>query len=661
MSALGALLDSLPRTTLVVGKGGVGKTTCAVGLAALFARRGERTLLMSTDPAAALTEVIGAPVSTNASPVAGEPLLDARQLSAAELRREFLERWRDTIAEIIDRGTYLDRDDVDGIVDATLPGVDEIFALLALADVLADNTGQYARIVVDTAPTGHTLRLLAMPETFRALLSMLDLMQDKHRFMVRALTHRYRRDRADEFLDEMRRRIDGLRAALSDARSVAAVVITRDEPVVEAETRRYVESLEALRMRVAAVIGLGKEGREIGDGGLRAADEGRGIGDGGDFAMYWIPLAPTPPRGLTGVVKTLERIVRVSIGEAPNRPPRVILRREAPKGSLSIQGSSNSLGAKAILSLASLAQDDTQGPAQDGLPLTIVAGKGGVGKSTVACALGIAAADEFDGLTLLVSTDPAPSIADALGAVNAPWAESDVEFALDDPPRLVVRQMDATAAFARVRDQYSTRIDALFDALVGRGVDVERDRAILRDLFRLAPPGIDEVYALSILGDALHEQRFARIIIDPAPTGHLLRLLEMPAIALDWSHRLMRLMLKYRDVVGLGDTARELLDFAKRTRALDALLHDRERCGVIVVTLDEPVVRAETARLCAAVRARGIAVTGVLWNRVQSAPSPLPAGVSDRQFCAEEATPPPIGAQALREWSTSWHELSLNS
>ena len=133
--------------------------------------------------------------------------------------REFLDRWRDTIAEIIDRGTYLDRDDVDGLVDAALPGVDEIFALLALADILADDAAPYARIVVDTAPTGHTLRLLALPETFRALLSMLDLMQDKHRFMVRALTHRYRRDRADDFLDEMRARIDALRAALADARS----------------------------------------------------------------------------------------------------------------------------------------------------------------------------------------------------------------------------------------------------------------------------------------------------------------------------------------------------------------------------------------------------------------------------------------------------------
>ena len=630
MSALDALLDSLPRTALIVGKGGVGKTTCAAGIAAAFARRGEQTLLISTDPAAALAEVIGAPVSTDAAAVEGEPLLDARQLSASHLRREFLGRWRDTIAEIIDRGTYLDRADVDGVVDATLPGVDEIFALLALADILADDSGRYARIVVDTAPTGHTLRLLAMPETFSALLSMLDLMQDKHRFMVRALTHRYRRDRADDFLDEMRARIEGLRAALSNGGSVAAIVVTRNEAVVDAETRRYVESLEVLRMRVAAVIVVGDAGRGMGDGGVRF-----------EAPTYWIPVVPVPPRGLREVAATARKAARVILRDPA---PNVILRSGATKDD-----------ARGPVAARRLAQDDSRSR------LTIVAGKGGVGKSTVACALAISAADELDGLTLLVSTDPAPSIADALGAGSAPWATADVEHTLDDPPRLVVRQMDATAAFARVRDQYRARIDALFDGLVGRGVDVEQDRAIVRDLLQLAPPGIDEVFALSILGDALQENRFARIIVDPAPTGHLLRLLEMPAIALDWSHRLMRLMLKYRDIVGLGDTARELLDFAKRTRALDALLHDREQCGVIVVALDEPVVRAETARLGEAVSTRGITVSAVLWNRVHSPPSPLPASVADRQFCAGDVTPPPIGAAALREWSESWYELSLNS
>jgi arsenite-transporting ATPase len=209
-----------------------------------------------------------------------------------------------------------------------------------------------------------------------------------------------------------------------------------------------------------------------------------------------------------------------------------------------------------------------------------------------------------------------------------------------------------------VRNEYQDRIDALFESLIGRGVDVQQDRAILRDLLALAPPGIDELFALSLLGDALAEQQFTRIVVDPAPTGHLLRLLEMPALALDWTHRLMRLMLKYREAIGVGETARELLDFAKRTRALDALLHDHGDCGVILVALDEPVVRSETARLAAAVRARGMDVSAIVWNRVANEPSPLPATVAARQFFAEEKHPPPVGAQALREWLRRWRELS---
>ena len=134
-------------------------------------------------------------------------------------------------------------------------------------------------------------------------------------------------------------------------------------------------------------------------------------------------------------------------------------------------------------------------------------------------------------------------------------------------PALVTRQIDATAAFARFRDEYRAKIDALFDAVLSRGVNVAHDRAILRDLLSLAPPGIDELYALSILGETLAAGRFGRVVVDPAPTGHLLRLLEMPALALDWSHRLMRLMLKYREIAGLGDAAQELLEFARHARA----------------------------------------------------------------------------------------------
>jgi arsenite-transporting ATPase len=630
VSALDALLARLPRTTLVVGKGGVGKTTCAAGIATALAAGGSRTLLVSTDPAAALANVMATPVEDTAAPVAGADRLDARQLSTPGLRREFLLRWRDTIADIIDRGTYLDRADVDGLVDAALPGADEIFALLALGELIADAASPYARIVVDTAPTGHTLRLLALPDTFRALVAMLDAMQDKHRFMVRALTHRYRSDGADEFLAEMRRRIDGIRSALSDPSSVAAVLVARAEPVVAAETVRYAAALGEARIALAAVVvnALPSVLDETSREGVRMLET-----IGGDVAQLVIPVSTQAPRGIAAISHAV--------------------------GSMTVRA--GIVAGRATVTRAAGTVGQTAGrvvPGELTRALTIVGGKGGVGKTTVACALAIAAADDLDAPVLLVSTDPAPSIADALGETDAPWSRRDEEHEPREVPGLVVRQMDATAAFARLRDAYQDRIDALFDSLVARGVDVAHDRAILRDLLALAPPGIDELYALSVLGDALHQGRFARIVVDPAPTGHLLRLIEMPALALEWSHQLMRLMLKYREVAGLGDAAQELLDFARRTRALDELLRDRARAGMALVALDEPVVRDETTRLVEAVRMRGVDVHAIIWNRVVDSPAPLPVEPFVAQVLAGATTPPPVGAAALRAWSRDWHRLT---
>jgi arsenite-transporting ATPase len=353
-----------------------------------------------------------------------------------------------------------------------------------------------------------------------------------------------------------------------------------------------------------------------------------------DIPLFAIPRVDEPPRGLDAVMTVVDRIHAThSVRRAASRARRTTRTTQSGEPQL----------------------------AQLVRTLTIVAGKGGVGKSTIATAIAIAAADAGEGTVLLVSTDPAPSIADALGASDAPWARGDIEAPIGEAPGLVVRQMDASAAFTQLRSTYQSRIDGLFDSLVSRGVDVEHDRAILRELLALAPPGVDEIFALSALGDALAEQRFARIIVDPAPTGHLLRLLDMPAIALDWTHRLMRLMLKYQNVVSLGDTARDLLDFAKRTRQLQALLHDRARCAVIVVALDEPIVRDEAARLIEALVERGIEVGALVWNRVSRSPTPLPVARNARHFCADEVQPPPIGVPALRAWSRSWRMLAPNS
>lgn len=601
-----ALLRALPPVTFVVGKGGVGKTTCA---AAVAVHAGVPTLLVSTDPARALASVLRHPLRGEFSGVPGAPRVQARMLDAAALRAAFMERWRDVIATIVDRGTYLDDADIAPLVDTALPGSDEIFAALELARIIR-NLEQGQRLVVDTAPTGHTLRLLDLPATFRALVALLDSMQDKHRFVVRTLTHTYRRDAADAFLAEMRELADGLDATLRDATRCAALLVADPEPVVLAETRRYRGALRDRGIHVPAVVWNGVDA-----GGPPLEVD----------AHFVVPRLPDSPVGREGLERWWDALA------GPVDP--------------------GTAGAQATAAGPAPGNASGSGPgfATDWLPrLTIVAGKGGVGKTTVACALALLTAERLR--TLLVSTDPAPSVADALGE---PVGDEDTEIAAI--PRLVARQMDATAAFDRLRQEYAGRVDSLFEALVGRGINMDRDRAIARELLALAPPGVDEVYALTLLSHALFSGRLERVVVDPAPTGHLLRLLEMPQLALEWTHQLMRLLLRYKDVAGLGETARELLEFARDLRRLDALLRDPSQCGLVLVTLDEPVVREESERLARAVAERGVAVLAVVHNR--SAAHALPVGGAAVQVVAPDVAHPLVGAAAIRRWTSDWARL----
>ena len=229
-------------------------------------------------------------------------------------------------------------------------------------------------------------------------------------------------------------------------------------------------------------------------------------------------------------------------------------------------------------------------------------------------------------------------------------------------PGLFARQADASAAFERLRTDYTERVDALFDALSAHAIDTSADRRIVRDLLALAPPGIDELYALSAIADAVGEQRFARVIVDPAPTGHLLRLLEMPAIALDWTHQLMRLVLRYRELGALGDIGADLLSLAKRIRAVGALLRDPARASLVAVALDEPLVRRETRRLTDSVSALGLRISAVIWNRTEpgTLPSqlPLPAATAAPQLVAFETQPSPRGITTIRDWANAWSAVS---
>jgi arsenite-transporting ATPase len=445
----------------------------------------------------------------------------------------------------------------------------------------------------------------------------------------------------------MRRTLGQLRDALGSPERAGVILVTRPERVVVSETVRYAEALRHMGIAIVAII---VDAIEPTDGEIATAMQDLATLGPSDI-LFALPRIDPPPVGLAQCAAALGKLDsdEAVLGRRKS-VPRIgkRLRRDGRAKLTSKAGG------------APLPRDDDRDRAQHTTrdllrTLTIVGGKGGVGKTTVSCALAIFSALDDPARTgdvLLVSTDPAPSIGDALGITFANWASAGPE-PLDATPGLHVWQMDATSAFHELRDRYRDRIDRFFDALTGGSIDMAHDRAILRDLLALAPPGIDELYALASLGDALEEGRYERIIVDPAPTGHLMRLIELPALALDWSHRLMRLIMKYREVSGLVEAAQDLVNFSRRTRALDRLLHNSSKAGVVRVSLDEPVVVAETKRLSARLGATGIAILGVVRNRVANNAG-RPSLAATPVIVAPETNPPPVGVAAIRDWCERW-------
>jgi arsenite/tail-anchored protein-transporting ATPase len=295
-------------------------------------------------------------------------------------------------------------------------------------------------------------------------------------------------------------------------------------------------------------------------------------------------------------------------------------------------------------------------------------GKGGVGKTSCAAAVALGLAARRPQARLLVlSTDPAHSLADVLGVPLG-----DDERPVPGAPRLMARELDADAAFRLRRERYEKAVDELFDGLLrGSRFDVAYDRQVVRQLMDLAPPGLDELFGVLTLVDSLLRAApapYDLVVVDTAPTGHALRLLAMPAGALEWVHALLAILLKYRAVMGLGDLASDLLDMARELRELATLLRDAARTRVIAVARPAALPRLETERLLRGLRRLDIAVGGVIVNAV-TPPScaRCRGGLAALERTARSAagkrcaiistpaeSPPPGGVEGLKDWLRRW-------
>ena len=646
----------------------MGKTTCAAIAALASARSGRRTLLVTTDPASSLSAALATPVSGRPRPIPNATRLYAANVNAAEAFARWLEPRKAQLAQIAVRGTYLDDEDVGRLLKLSLPGIDEV---IGLVEVLRLSAG-FDAVVVDTAPTGHTLRLLAAPALLGRAAALLDGLHSHHRAVVSALRGSYRADAADALIADLDGE-GGSLAALLRAETTEISWVTLPEPMALEETADAIAALDAVGIRVRRLV-VNRVTPQAGRAGCawcgaRRRFESRALrpvterfGHGREIVTY--PELDREPRG----VRALSALGRQRQPWRPVAAASPVDRRVRAKLSSAEKGDSPlfSLKTGAVPFLETGAV-----PFLGGRWL-LFGGKGGVGKTTCAAATALRLAETRR--VLLLSTDPAHSLGDVLGQ------------RFDNTPRPVtgaaglhVREIDAAEEMARLRRTY---VDAVDEAFARLARTASGDLAAFRDLIDLAPPGIDEAIAIADVADAIIDGTggYDVVVTDTAPTGHALRLLQTPAVLRDWTQALMTILLKYRELVGAGALAALLVQLSKRLRGLQEVLTDPARARFIVVTRAAALPSGESRQLIAALERMEIGVAGVVVNAVgrgTCAPCRTIAraqGAEIRRLAAagglSRATsggyaiietpaevPPPHGADALRAWSGSWRRI----
>lgn len=535
-----SFLDAPTRFLLFTGKGGVGKTSLACAGALALADRGGRVLLVSTDPASNLDEVLGMALSGEPRTVPGAPGLSALNIDPEAAARAYRERVVGPFRGVLpDAAVRQVEEQLSGACTVEIAAFDQFARLLADGPEGA----AYDHVVLDTAPTGHTLRLLELPSAWDGFLGT----NATGNSCIGPLSA----------LGEQRALYAAAVAALEDAGRTTIVLVTRPDAgaIAEAErTRGELLSLRipGLRLAVNAVFRPSDPGDP-----LAAA-----VAAEGDAALATMPagLALLPRDEIPLVGLDLVGIEALRAFASPAPPPR---------------GGGATPVAAGVPPGASLARMvDEIAPAGHGL--VMVMGKGGVGKTTVAAAIAVELARR-GGRVRLSTTDPAAHV---LSTVGEPV--DGLEVSRIDPEA-------ATAAYVRHVLETS-----------GAGLD-PNGRALLEEDLR--SPCTREIAVFQAFSRTVAEARRGFVVLDTAPTGHTLLLLDATGSY-------------HRDVLRTaGPASGRMITPLMR-------LQDPAYTKILVVTLAETTPVLEAERLQDDLRRAGIEPWGWVLNRSLSAAAP---------------------------------------
>ncbi len=565
------------------GKGGAGKSTLATAFALnlLEGSGKEKILLLSLETPGGLADLLKKKLSSKPTKLAagkGTGGLFAAEVDFAEHGENFVKFAKPQLHAAVTKGQVLSEDDLKKVIDASLTNQGEVGFLFSLLE-LAEGK-EYDHVVIDGWSSTHTLRLLDHATQVRKLVGLVraERTQRPSKTTVRAPTA----------VDELAARADAVNAMLKDVKRFAVHVCAVAEPVGEAQIKNLMKALTERAIPVAEIItDMIEDGK-----GSREVENRRGL------------QAPHVRKYQTMISK-VELVQRRIVGPRGFEEIKKFAKEWTGKETKALQFSPAE-------SPPALVRAPSMPPmAAPPIPPTrfiFFVGSGGVGKSSCAAAAAVTLTEK-EGPVLLLSIDPSHSLSDVLQS-----RLTDTETQVKGTKGLYAREIDFANWFGNLRKKLKEVVEPMFGP-EAKGETFSIDKELFRNLLDLAPVGMDELAALSSLTDALVQERFKRIVIDPAPSSNSLRILELPAIARPWLAALHVVATKYKARGGQALlTWVEALQ-AHIARFEKAILNPNE-CRFIVVTRGEELSVPAAERLVESLKARQLPVERVLVNRV---------------------------------------------
>ncbi|MDR6226195.1 ArsA family ATPase [Desmospora profundinema] len=306
------------------GKGGVGKTTCSAAYASALAKRGLKTLLVSTDPAHSVGDLLE--VEAGAEAVQVTDHFWVREIDPAEASRRYMDEVKENLRGLAAPGLW---QEVERQMDfaAASPGADEAALFDDMVSTILSAESEYDRIVFDTAPTGHTLRLLSLPELMGVWVEGMLARRAKTRELHR-MWHNVAgvgeaeepKDQVYELLERRKNRFAAARQRLLDPGVTSFYFVLNPERLSILESAKAMTLLEKYGVATGGIV-VNRVLPEEADGAFlakRRQQEARYLAEiderFADRPRLHVPMEPEDIRGLDGLTKIAERMERGGFG-----------------------------------------------------------------------------------------------------------------------------------------------------------------------------------------------------------------------------------------------------------------------------------------------------------------------------------------------------------